>query len=84
MASTGVFYSHKDTEQRELRLVGLQEVHQEANSPRQALKQAVDTGDRVGACFKLLSEKELRKPLGREKEWHSQNKLGQLWRHFLV
>lgn len=59
-------YSHKDAIQWELGLVWLQEVHQEANSPRHALKQAVDAGDGVGARLELVAEEELCKPSGRK------------------
>lgn len=36
--------SHEDTEERELGLVRLQEVHQEADGPRETLKQAAEAG----------------------------------------
>lgn len=61
-------HSHKDTKQRELWLVRLQEVDQEADRPREAFKQAADAGHWVGACLELLGEEELCKPCGGERE----------------
>lgn len=61
-------HSHKDAEQRELRLVRLQEVHEEADGPRQAFEQAADAGDGERTRLKLLSEDELCKPEGMEEQ----------------
>lgn len=61
-------HSHKDAEQRELRLVRLQEVHEEADCPRQAFEQAADAGDGERTHLKLFSEDELCKPEGMEEQ----------------
>lgn len=41
---TGWVPSHEDTEEWELGLVRLQEVHQETDGPRETLKQAAEAG----------------------------------------
>lgn len=56
--------SDEDAEQRELGLLRLQEVHQEAGGPGEAFKQAAEAGEGAGAGLEFLREEELCEPSG--------------------